>query len=274
VVQEQTRRVALVTGCGRLHGMGRGIALALAQVGNDLVVTDIADAGTRNDHEAGEEEARVGWQGLPSLVTELESLGVRALALRGDVGNSADVGAMVSGAVAALGRVDVLVNNAGSPHGAERTWTWEVPEQAYDEVMRINTKGVFLMSAAIARHLIERNAPGRIINIASDAGRRGSPRSTAYSASKFAVLGITQSMAQELAPHGVTVNAVSPGLVDTARQRYSVPRPSAPDLAAKVPVGRMATPADIARAVVFLADPNADYITGHCLDVNGGTVMR
>jgi NAD(P)-dependent dehydrogenase (short-subunit alcohol dehydrogenase family) len=253
--------------------MGRAIALALAKEGLEIVVTDVEEKGIRNNHEAGEDELKVGWLGLPSLIEELQEKGTRAVAVTGDVGNSSDVTLMVSEAISRFGRIDILVNNAGAPHGPDRNWTWDVPEHAYDEVMRVNTKSVFLMSAAVSRHFIERGYPGRIINIASDAARRGAARSTAYSASKFAVLGITQSMALELAPHGVTVNAISPGMVDTARQRYSTPRPSVEDALAKIPIGRMATPAEVARAVVFLADPDAGYITGQCLNVNGGKIM-
>lgn len=270
---QSSKRVAMVTGCGRLNGMGRAIALALAKEGLEIVVTDVEEKGIRNNHEAGEDELKVGWLGLPSLIEELQEKGTRAVAVTGDVGNSSDVTLMVSEAISRFGRIDILVNNAGAPHGPDRNWTWDVPEHAYDEVMRVNTKSVFLMSAAVSRHFIERGYPGRIINIASDAARRGAARSTAYSASKFAVLGITQSMALELAPHGVTVNAISPGMVDTARQRYSTPRPSVEDALAKIPIGRMATPAEVARAVVFLADPDAGYITGQCLNVNGGKIM-
>ena len=136
-------------------------------------------------------------------------------------------------------------------------------------MVRINTIGVFLMSGAVVRHLLGRGAQGRIINISSGAGRRGMARRAAYCASKFAVHGLTESMALELAPHGITVNAIAPGAMDTARQSSREGR-GADALPPAVPAGRIGVPDDIARAVVFLADPAADYITGQVLAVDGG----
>lgn len=270
-------QVALVTGCARVRGLGRAIAASLARAGADVAVSDIEPGGTRNVHEAGEDEQAAGWKGLPSLVDELTALGVRATAVVGDVGRQADAERMVQEAIANLGRVDVLVNNAAAPHGRDRNWTWLVPEDAFDEVLRINTKGVFLMSSAVTRHLLDRQAPGRIVTIASGSGRRGYPQRAAYSASKFAVVGLTQTMAAELAPHKITVNAVCPGAVATARQQHTKAAPAdAPGADAPIPaipVGRMGVPDDVARAVRFLADPAADYITGECLNVNGGVLM-
>lgn len=273
-------QVALVTGCGRYRGLGRGIALALASAGADVALTDIARDGTRNVMEAGEEERAVGWKGLDSVVEEVEELGRRAVALLGDVGRAEDAQRMVDDAADALGAVDILVNNAGAPHGADRTWTWEVPEDAFDAVLRINTKGVFLMSSAVVRHLLGRESSGRIINIASGAGKRGFPQRAAYCASKFAVIGLTQSMAQELASRGITVNAVCPGAMNTARQASRAARAASGDDADAeaappvAPVNRLGEPLDVARAVAFLADPDADYITGQSINVDGGLIMH
>ncbi|HEX3842088.1 MAG TPA: SDR family oxidoreductase [Acidimicrobiales bacterium] len=270
-------QVALVTGCGRYAGLGRGIARKLAANGADVAVTDLVPGGTRNVHEDGEQDAAASWLGLPSLVEELEGMGVRSTGLVGDVGEKADAERMVAETIGTLGQVDILVNNAAAPHGADRNWTWNVPEEAFDLVMRVNTKGVFLLSSAVVRHLLDRKAPGRIINIASGSGRRGYPQRGAYSASKFAVVGLTQVMAQELAASGITVNAVCPGAMDTPRQSHTKPAPAdapgADSPIPTVPVGRLGQPEDIARAVEFLADPAASYITGECLNVNGGVLM-
>ena len=210
-------QVALVTGCGRLKGLGRGIALALARAGAGTVVTDVLASGKRNASEATDPEAEVGWKGLDSLVDEISDLGARAFAQVGDVGNKDHAERMVAGAIAYFGKVDILVNNAAAPHGPDRDWTWNVSEEAWNEVFRVNTKGTFLMSTAVVRHLLERQAPGRIINIASTAGRHGLPQRAAYSASKFAIIGLTQAMAGELAANGITVNAICAGAMDTAR---------------------------------------------------------
>ena len=276
-------QVALITGCGRIKGLGRGMALALAQAGADVAITDVAPVGTRNIHDVGEEEERAGWKGLESLAAGIEQLGRRALPLVGDVGLKEDADRMVQETLDFFGRIDILVNNAGTPHGADRTWFWEVPEEAYDQVIRVNPKGNYLMSVPVIKHMLERGGPGRIINIASVAGKVGMPKRAVYNASKFAVIGLTQSMAQELAPHGITVNAICPGAMDTARNLSSRAREAAnPDaqtaraqqIIGAAPVGRVGTAADIARMVVFLCEPTSDFITGQSINVDGGLVMH
>jgi NAD(P)-dependent dehydrogenase (short-subunit alcohol dehydrogenase family) len=265
---------ALVTGCGRARGIGRAVALTLATAGADVAVTDVSARGV---HNAGEPEP-ADTDGLEALVDEIKQLGCRAIALTGDVADAADVEAVVAAAVAELGRVDIVVNNASAPHGGDRAPSWLVPEPEYDEVMRVNAKGVFLMSGAVVRHLLGRRARGRIVNIASVAGKVGYPERAVYCASKFAVIGLTQAMAQELAPHGITVNAVCPGAVATdrnaaTRHRAATTGDAAAGNAASSPVGRIGEPDDIARAVLYLVDPAASYVTGQSLVVDGGRYM-
>jgi 3-oxoacyl-[acyl-carrier protein] reductase len=257
--------------------MGAAIARRLAASGASVAVTDVVPSGTRNFGEDGEKERVAGWQGLPSLVNELERSGSKACAVVGDIANSDDVDRMVADVVSQFGKIDILVNNAAKPKAeGEFKNSWEVPEEAWDEVIRVNLKGCFLMSSAIARHLLERKAPmGRIVNISSIDGRWGAARAAPYSASKFAVIGLTQSMALDLAPYGVTVNAVCPGAIDTSRS-LSNPRPQRPDptLASRMaPVGRVGQADDIARAVMFFVDPEADFITGETIMVTGGKWM-
>jgi len=276
-------KIALITGCGRIKGIGRGIALAFAREGADLAITDVAPVGTRNVRESGEDEARADWKGLESLAAEIEQLGRGVLTLMGDVSQKADAERMVQQTIDHFGRIDILVNNAAAPHGADRDFFWNVPEEAFDKVLAINPKGNFLMSAAVARHMLARGGSGRIISLASVAGKVGSQKRAAYSASKFAVIGLTQAMAQELAPHGITVNAICPGSVDTARNqstraRESTDAPTAAEggerMIRTAPDGRIATPADIAHMAVFLADPASDHITGQSINVDGGSVMH
>src|SRR5437870_3376573 len=174
-VNEFEGKSVLVTGCGRVRGMGRAIAVAFARAGADVVATDIAAGGTRNENEEGLEEIRLGWKGLDSLAGEIQGLGRSVLTLVGDVSRAADAERFVSEALARFGRVDVLVNNAAAPHGADRRLLWEVPEEAWDLVLDVNLKGTFLMSRAVIPHMLSRRS-GRIINMASVSGKRGTPR--------------------------------------------------------------------------------------------------
>ena len=279
--------VAMVTGCGRKEGMGRAIALALSRAGASVVVTDIParrggaePTATAEPPNETASAAEPPWGGLDSLVEEIEALGGQALALFGDVSSEEDVERTMAEAVGHFGQVDILVNNAAAPHGEDRAWAWEVPYHAFQRVLAINCGGAFLCSRAVLRHLLSRKSGGRIINISSSAGRQGLPQRAAYSASKFAIIGLTQSLAHEVADKGITVNALCPGPSATSRHAATVERLQAGSEQANprfnvtsTPVGRLGTPDDIARAVVFLADPAASHITGQSLNVDGGFIM-
>ena len=270
----------LITGCGRARGIGRAVAVAFARAGADIAATDVAPGGTRNENEEGLEEIRIGWKGLESLSTEIEGLGRRIVTMVGDVSRAADAERMVRETLQRFGHIDVLVNNAAAPHGADRRLLWEVPEEAWDAVLDVNLKGVYLMSRAVIPHMLERRS-GRIINMASVAGKRGTARRGAYTASKFGVIGLTQAMAQELASHGITANAICPGSVDTSRRESSTRREEAlaerepgVSMLAMPPTGRVARPDDIARLPLFLASPHSEHITGQAWNVDGGAVLH
>jgi NAD(P)-dependent dehydrogenase (short-subunit alcohol dehydrogenase family) len=273
-------KVVLITGCARARGIGRAIAGTFARAGADIVATDVASGGTRNENEEGLEEVRLGWKGLESLAQEIEKLGRRVLTLVGDVSRAADAERFVKDALARFDHIDVLVNNAAAPHGADRRLLWEVPEEAWDLVLDVNLKGTFLMSKAVIPHMLSRGR-GRIVNMASVSGKRGTARRGAYTASKFGVIGLTQAMAQELGSHGITVNAICPGSVDTSRRESTSRReralaerdPSTPVLTVP-PTGRVARPDDIARLAVFFASEQSDHITGQAWNVDGGAVMH
>jgi 3-oxoacyl-[acyl-carrier protein] reductase len=279
-VSEFDGKIVLVTGCARARGMGRAISLAFARAGADVVGTDVTPGGTRNDNEEGLEEIRLGWKGLESLAGEIEAIGRRVLTIVGDVSRVADAERFVTEALARFGRIDVLVNNAAAPHGADRRLLWEVPEEAWDLVIDVNLKGTFLMSRAVIPHMLARGS-GRIITMASVSGKRGTPRRGAYTASKFGVIGLTQVMAQELAGHGITVNAICPGSVDTSRrestsrrERALAERDPSTRLLTLPPTGRIARPDDIARLALFFASEQSDHITGQAWNVDGGAVMH
>jgi NAD(P)-dependent dehydrogenase (short-subunit alcohol dehydrogenase family) len=270
-----TGQVALVTGCGRAKGIGRSIALSLASAGADVAIADLVATGVRNE---GEPTTGTSGDGLDRVVAEITELGRRAFPVTGDIAEASHAQAMVDAVVAEFGHVDILVNNAGAPHGADRAMTWEVPPEAFDAVMRTNARGTFLMSAAVVRHLLGRSAPGRIVNIASVAGKVGYPQRAAYCASKFAVIGLTQSLALELASYGITVNAVCPGAIGTdrnaaTRHRGDTAADTGARMAGTAPVGRIGEPGDIARTVTHLVDPRAGYVTGQSLVVAGGIYL-
>ena len=255
-------KVALVTGAAGAEGLGRAIALRLAQEGADVVVNDLSeDIGPR--------------QGLPAVVSEIEALGRRALPVYADVADARQVDAMLAAALEAFGRVDILVNNAGAPAGRDRVPVVELEEEAFDLIQRVNVKGTFLCSRAVARHMIARGGGGRIINISSVSGKVGLARFAAYCASKFAVRGFTQSLALELAQHHITVNAICPGLLATERIDDMAAALAPPGMTASeqrqnmiasalanTPLGRMTDTTDVANMAAFLASDQAAFITG------------
>ncbi|SVB83493.1 uncharacterized protein METZ01_LOCUS236347, partial [marine metagenome] len=200
-------KVAIVTGAGGRHGIGRAIALRLAEEGADVVVTDIQ----RSTDAMRPEDRQAGWQGLDSVVSEIEALGRQSMGLFSDVSDQTQVADMVSQTLDRFGHIDILVNNAGSQPGRDRVLLVDLEEDAFDEVMRVNVKGTYLCSRAVATHMIERGGGGKIVIISSGAGKRGRARFAAYCSSKFALIGFTQSIAQELAEYKINVNAICPG---------------------------------------------------------------
>ena len=273
-----TGKVALVTGAGGKNGIGRAIATRLAKEGADVAVNDI----TEHPYAADQTE----WQGLPDVVREIKAMGRRAISVVADVSDAKQVGEMVDKTVAHFGKIDILVNNAGTIAGKDRVPVVDLAEEDWDRVQRVNVKGVFLCSQAVARHLIAQGTGGKIINMSSVTGKQGSARYAAYSASKFAVIGLTQSLAHELAPYHVNVNAICPSLVDTERVGHLASALMPEDLpadeqraefarrnVAAVPLGRLAEGTDVAKMAAFLASDEAVYLTGLSITVSGGSMM-
>ena len=276
-------KVAVVTGAGGRHGIGRAIATRLAREGADVVVTDIPqslDAIRPDDRQEG-------WEGLPSVVREIEAAGRQSLGLFSDVSDSAQVDQMVGQVLERFGQIDILVNNAGSRPGRDRVPVVELEEDAFDEVMRVNVRGTYLCSRAVARHMVARNQGGKIIIISSGAGKRGIARYAVYCASKFALMGFTQALAQEMAPYRVNVNAICPGLVDTERVDFIAAALAGEGQSAeehralmvrerstRVPMGRIAQGDDIAKMAAFLSSGESDYMTGLSISVSGGSEMN
>ncbi len=270
-------KTVFVTGAGGEHGIGRAIALRLAEDGADVAVTDIV--------EKPYPEAE--WSGLPALKAEIEAMGRRSLALTCDVTNASSVEAAMQRTAEAFGQVDILVNNAAARGGGDRVPVVDLPDYEWDRVMAVNLKGTFVCSRGAARHMMARGGGGRIISVSSVLGLRGIARFAAYCSSKFGIVGLTQALAQELAPHGITVNAICPSLTPTERVGHMVNLFENPQLEVKeatdallsgaagsTPIGRLAQTDDLAHAVSFLASVGADFLTGLSLPVTGGSFMR
>jgi 3-oxoacyl-[acyl-carrier protein] reductase len=240
-------RAALVTGGNT--GIGRAVALALAGEGADVAVFWI------------EREAEAA-----TLVAAIQAIGRRALAVRADVSREADVRAGVRAVLDGLGRLDVLVNNAGIQKAQAIT---ETSVEDWDRMLAVHLRGTFLCCREVVPHMRARGS-GKIVNMASQLAYTGRARYTAYSAAKGGVLTFTRALAQELAP-AIQVNAVAPGLVDTGFD--PLPEARKREIAAALPLGRLGQPEDVAPVVVFLASDEARYFCGQTLGPNGGEVM-
>jgi NAD(P)-dependent dehydrogenase (short-subunit alcohol dehydrogenase family) len=244
-------RAALVTGAG--GGIGRAIARRLALEGMAVAVLDCD--GTAAQTVAAE---------------------VGGVAVTADVKSPTEIGGAVDTVLARLGRIDVLINNAGIAWAGPAL---EMPLEALQAMLRVNVEGVFIMSRAVLPHMIERRS-GSIVNLASWAGKTGNANFAGYSASKFAVIGLTQALAREMAPHGIRVNAICPGIVvDTAmrtaieaqQRHYGLPETS--EREKSIPIGRVSVPDDVARIAAFLASDESAYITGESINLSGGLLM-
>ncbi len=274
-------KVAMMTGCAGERGIGRAIARRLAMDGADLVLTDIGSTSASSLPT----KPPTGWRGLDAVAEEVRSVGRRATSARLDIRSAAQIDAVIKQVLEAFGRLDILVNNAAAPPGADRVPVVELPEEAWDAVLDVNLKGTFLCSKAAASVMLRQQIRGRIINIASDRAKSGTAKLAAYCASKSGLVGFTQALSRELAPAGITVNAICPGGVDSERLdylgrcedgRYDEGRrmERIRQLSAEVPLGRMARSEDVAEVAVFLASEAAAYITGQAINVSGGIVMH
>jgi len=274
-------KVAMITGAGGEHGLGRAIARRFADEGADLVLVDVAATGLR----VGASTPAGAWRGIEAVAEEIRKRGRRVLTALGDVRSPAQVAAVVARGIAEFGRIDVLVNNAGAPGSLDRTLVVDLPEDAWDTVLDTNLKGTFLCSQAVVRTMLERGVRGRIISMSSQWGKKGGARRAAYCASKFGIIGFTQSLAQEVAAAGITVNAICPSAVETERLDHLGLQPDGTvdphqreqrikEIGATTPVGRVGRPEDVAEVAAFLAGDAADYITGQSINVTGGGVMH
>jgi 2-deoxy-D-gluconate 3-dehydrogenase len=243
-------KIALVTGART--GLGRGMALALARAGADV--------------------AAIGSSAMPETAEEVGLAGRRFRELHIDLSKRFDVGAALDRIISELGGIDILVNNAGIIRRADLL---DYAEADWDGVMDVNLKAAFLLSQAVARHMVATGRKGRIINVASMLSFQGGIRVPAYTASKHGIAGLTKAMASELAPHGITVNAIAPGYMatdNTEALRNDAERNR--QISVRIPIGRWGVPEDLATTVLYFAAVGSGYVTGTVVPVDGGWLVR
>jgi len=243
-------KVALVTGAQQ--GIGKAIALAFGREGANVVVNYL-------DDQAASE----------AIVKTIHESGGRAVAVAGSVARVGDVRTMVE-AGNVFGGIDILVNNAGI---FPRVDFLQMTETQWDEVLNVNLKGTFFCTQTVVRQLVEQDRPGAVVNLASSAAFRSSPRGVHYVSSKAGIVGFTRATSLELARYRIRVNAIAPGTTDTAQPRYGMSEEELQAVGRQVPLGRMAVPDDIASMAVFLASEEASHITGQTIHVNGGAYL-
>lgn len=262
-------KVAVVTGAGRMRSIGRPIAVELARAGCDVVLTGTG----RPPERYPDDERAAGWRDIDSVADEVRALGRRAIPVVSDVADADAVDRLVARTLDELGRVDIVVNNAGAARGEDRVPVIDLPVDVWNTVLRVNLDGTFLMSRAFGRALVDQGEGGSIVNISSVAGKLLAARTAAYSASKAGIHALTSAMAEELGPEQIRVNAICPGIVDTYRlddmgrgERWDA------TIAHQIPLGRAGAGEDIAWMTVYLCSDQGSWISGQLYTVDGGMV--
>ena len=274
-----TGKVALVTGAGRHRGLGRAMALRLADDGADIIVTGLH----REPHEQPDNERAMGWTGVASLAEEIEASGRGALAFECDLTDRQAVETLVKKSLERFGRIDILVNNAGVPSEAGAAPVLDMDDELWYRTVDINLNSVYLVTKAVGCAMRERAEGGSIINISSTAGRRGMPDYGAYCATKFAVVGFTQQCAHEMAQYGIRVNCIAPGSHSTDMMDGTIGRTAAKfgisteqvtaGIRSASPMQRQGLPSELAASASFLAGGDSSFMTGQTLNVDGGAHM-
>ena len=269
-MSELEGKVAIVTGAGRLRSIGRSAAVALARLGADVVVT-----GTGRAPETfPSEEKTAGWRDVESTAEDVRAEGRRSLPLIVDVTDRQQVQMMVDRTLQELGRVDVLINNAAFSKGPDRVPIVDLDPDIFQRVVDIKVTGTYLCTKAAVKAMIDRGEGGKIVNVSSIAGKRGVPNTLAYNAANFAVVGMTQSMARELGPHGINVNCVCPGAVDTSRMDDIGRGEEWQALAARAAIGRTGTDDEVGAFIAYLCTEASSWISGQSINIDGGMVLE
>jgi NAD(P)-dependent dehydrogenase (short-subunit alcohol dehydrogenase family) len=270
-VRDLQGKVAIVTGATRKRGLGRAIALCLAEAGADVVVTG---SGLKHGGDIPADERDSNWRGAADVAQEAGALGVRALAMAVDVTSSVAVRQMVDETVAKLGRVDILVNNATFARGKDRVPLQELDEELWRRIVEVNLTGTMLCCKYVSRQMIRQGAGGSIVSISSAAAAKAPAAVAAYASSKAGVHALSAVLAAEVGAHGITANVVAPGVLDTARVDVLREKGRWDQRLAVVPMGRPGTPEEVAQFVRYLCGPHARWISGEVFLMTGGEVRR
>ncbi|HEY2664648.1 MAG TPA: SDR family NAD(P)-dependent oxidoreductase [Candidatus Binataceae bacterium] len=269
MTQELARKVAIVTGAGRMRSIGRPIAKMLAQAGAAVVVTGTG----RRPEDYPDDEKAAGWRDIEGVCDEIRNHGGRCLALVSDIRSEEAIEELVGRTVGEFGRVDIIVNNAGAARGPDRMPATEIPYEEWRKVFVTNVDGTFLLSRIAARRMIEQRDGGSIVNISSIASKLAPANTAAYAASKAAINALSRSMALELAAHKIRVNAVCPGIIDTFRMDdLGRGQEWKNFVQTMIPLGYPGDGSECAEMVLFLATDRGKWITGQAINVDGGTV--
>jgi len=278
-------KVVMVTGAARKRGLGRAIALRLAEEGGDVMVNGL----DRSAEQRPAWEKQEGWKGLDSLVEEIEALGRQALAVTADIAIKEEVEQMVASAIERFGHIDILVNNAAFRSVEYRSPLLELSEDLWNKYLAVNLTGTLLVSKAVVKHMKEHGQGGKIINISSVAGKRLQKDNAHYSISKMGIIGLSQVMALEWAPYKINVNVICPGSFPTmsaqsrGKQIFEAISQGLDEEEAiarhyrrqleHIPLGRLGLPSEVASLVAFLASNQSDYITGEAISICGGSLL-
>ena len=263
-------KVAIVTGAGRMRGIGRASAVVLARMGAHVAVT-----GTGRDPDTfPQDEKDAEWRDIHSTAEQVETYGVRALPLVSNIADQDDVQKMIDDTVAEFGRVDIIVNNAAAPYGSDRVAVVDMDADIFKTVIDVKVLGTFYACRAAVKQMIKQGEGGRIINLSSTMGKSGRANTSAYNAANFAIDGFTQALAKEVGQHNITANSVCPGTTETARLDPVGRGDVWHERLQSIPISRAGTDDEVGELIGFLCSPRAGYITGQSVNINGGSVTE
>ncbi|MDP7485303.1 MAG: SDR family NAD(P)-dependent oxidoreductase [Dehalococcoidia bacterium] len=263
-------KVAIVTGAGRMRGIGRGTAVVLARMGANVVVT-----GTGRDPDTfPQDEKDAGWRDIHSTAEQVESYGVKALPLISNITDEDDVQKMVDTTVAEFGSLDIIVNNAAAPYGNDRVSVLDMRADVFKTVIEVKVLGTFYACRAAVAQMIKQGEGGRVVNLSSTMGKSGRANTSAYNAANFAVDGFTQALSKEVGEHAITVNSVCPGLTETSRLDPMGRTGRWDARIVEIPLLRAGSDEEVGELIGFLCSPRAGYITGQSLNINGGVITE